>query len=356
MGETSEAEQKTAHTLVPAQLSSQKSGLLNDFSNVTKFTVFFAFAIYTIGFIIWQSYLGNFGISLTSFLQTEYISAAFCYIIVFSCLAYPSLFIITHILLVLTKSNYGLLKAKKVSDTINIGMLVIFLLILIFIPLENIWKGFDTFPLNHFASGYVLSILVGFILAKLSKNKTKYRLLFGFYNTKILDVYFTILFILIIIVDKDIDKLFILYSLMAAALISLLSFKEAYKDLPTSHKVLYIFIISLAFLGNIIYFGKYQFQHIPKQVGGGRPETAFLEFSTEHKELAESINIPPSGTNNAGQLYGPVAILLRSDSEIIFININNSNRIVDSTSSISGTNAIAKEVQNNLVDAIIFER
>jgi hypothetical protein len=169
--------------------------------------------------------------------------------------------------------------------------------------------------------------------------------------------------------------------------------KELKAEVPNSYKVLYVFIISLALLGNIQYFGKYQFQYIPKQVGGGKPEAAYLKFSPERKELAESLNLTPAADANISSgFYGPVAILLRSENEIIFLDYQETNQTRYVTNYVSGTKTnytssivtnnmgslttnvvmaltnnvtpylskyeapkIAKEVQANVVDAIIFK-
>jgi hypothetical protein len=147
-------------------------------------------------------------------------------------------------------------------------------------------------------------------------------------------------------------------------------------------------------LGNIQYFGSFQFKHIPKQVGGGEPEKAYLKFSTQNREIAEALNIPPT-TNSAklNGLYGPVAILLRSEKELIFLDyqeLNHSefvtniqsasitNLTYDVTTNKAGeptTNVVvnvrvnitnyiskyvpaltAKQVQADLVEAIIFQK
>jgi hypothetical protein len=36
--------------------------------------------MYCLGFLIWNFYLGQYGVSSIGFLQTEYLSAAFCYL------------------------------------------------------------------------------------------------------------------------------------------------------------------------------------------------------------------------------------------------------------------------------------
>jgi len=43
----------------------------NVIAEATKYTVFAIFVLYSIGFVIWHSYLGLFGISSVNFLQAE---------------------------------------------------------------------------------------------------------------------------------------------------------------------------------------------------------------------------------------------------------------------------------------------
>ncbi len=76
----------TVATPVPSKLE-------KFFSETTKYTVFEVVALYSIGFIIWKTYLGNFGVSSVNFLQTEYLSAAFCYCFVVAMVALPPAFI-----------------------------------------------------------------------------------------------------------------------------------------------------------------------------------------------------------------------------------------------------------------------
>src|SRR5258707_2781840 len=64
------------------------------FSTATKYTVFAIFALYSIGFIIWHSYLATYGVSSVAFLQAEYLAAAFCYLFVLVALAVPPVLLI----------------------------------------------------------------------------------------------------------------------------------------------------------------------------------------------------------------------------------------------------------------------
>ena len=58
-------------------------------AEITKFTLVVVFILYAIGFIIWHSYLAEYGVSSVEFLQTEYLSAALCYVFLFAVLGVP---------------------------------------------------------------------------------------------------------------------------------------------------------------------------------------------------------------------------------------------------------------------------
>lgn len=371
----------------------QSLGLFKSFSNIAKFTVFIAFAFYTLGFIIWQSYLGNYGLSSISFLQTEYVSAAFCYSIIFTAFSLPLMFILAHTVMIFTKVEQGMLKRFTVSDTMVAGYLVFGLLIVIFIPGLPEAKVFAHFPLNHIIFMTAAFLLLGIILNKIRPAEKRSPLKLGFYNAAVMDTYLIVIGLIVMFSESEVSKTFIIYSLVVAVLIRFASFKDLHKNIPYSHKICLSFALLLLLLGNIQYFGKYQFQYIPKQVGGGRPEMAYLKFSSLHKELPDSLGLQPAvGLINAKDVYGPVAILLRSENEIIFLNSersdytdvtnavrttktnlvlqmtpNNAGLLVTNLVSDITTNVIyrvsrypapqiAEQVQANLVDAMIFQR
>src|SRR4051812_3324434 len=92
-----------APTVDIVAMPSPKISLVGD---AAKIAVLVAFGLYVIGFIIWRSYLNVYGVSSVGFLQTEYLSAAFCYLVILFVLAAPTAVIIEH---------YRL-KAKKVNS------------------------------------------------------------------------------------------------------------------------------------------------------------------------------------------------------------------------------------------------
>src|SRR5437016_13436115 len=62
----------------------------------TKYTVLGIFVLYSLGYLIWHSYLGEYGVSSIGFLQTEYLSAAFCYLMLLTVIAVPPAALLEH--------------------------------------------------------------------------------------------------------------------------------------------------------------------------------------------------------------------------------------------------------------------
>ena len=91
--------QPEAPSVTPVNPVSNQSGfeLHKNFSEATKYTVFIIFILYSIGFVIWHSYLGKFGVSAIAFLQAEYLAAAFCYLFVLATLSIPPVLLLRGI-------------------------------------------------------------------------------------------------------------------------------------------------------------------------------------------------------------------------------------------------------------------
>ena len=60
------------------------------FNEATKYTIFGIFILYSIGFLIWHSYLAEYGVSSFEFLQAEYFSATIYYLIFVTIFALPA--------------------------------------------------------------------------------------------------------------------------------------------------------------------------------------------------------------------------------------------------------------------------
>jgi nitrate reductase gamma subunit len=82
-------------------------------NEAAKLTVFAIFVLYAIGFLIWHSYLENYGVSSMEFLQVEYLSAAVCYLFVIAGFAIPPALLIERLFLRLEKKENP--ESEKVS-------------------------------------------------------------------------------------------------------------------------------------------------------------------------------------------------------------------------------------------------
>ena len=84
------ASTQTPKTEFQKESPAPKAGLLGILGEVSQYAILGAFVLYSVGFLIWHSYLANFGMSSVGFLQTEYLSAAFCYLLIMALFGVPS--------------------------------------------------------------------------------------------------------------------------------------------------------------------------------------------------------------------------------------------------------------------------
>jgi hypothetical protein len=89
----------------------------------------------------------------------------------------------------------------------------------------------------------------------------------------------------------------------------------------------------------VVAFGKLQFGKMPRTFGGGRPQLAWLKFTSSEPKLGETLSL--SASNG---FYGPVAILLRSESEILFVSPND----------LTNRSPQGMQIRAELVDSITF--
>jgi hypothetical protein len=70
---------------------------------------------------------------------------------------------------------------------------------------------------------------------------------------------------------------------------------------------------------HIVTFSNLQFGKIPRGLGGGKPETAYIKLADD--AYANMLQLPFANRwPNSNIFVGPIDILFRSDKEIIFIN------------------------------------
>lgn len=197
-----------------------------------------------------------------------------------------------------------------------------------------------------------------------------------------------------LLLNHEVNKGFLFFSLFLYALIFFAVGKDIRKVWRGANILLRILIltfISLVLISNVQLFGSYQFQNIPRHIGGGKAETAFVMISKQHQELAHFLDIPDSKNEYTdGGVMGPIKIIIRSDKEVVFINDTElasaeyqtnkttsittnwysadknkkvtealkTNTVITITTNMpqAGTHVVAKQIRADLVDGIIFAK
>src|ERR1035437_793551 len=148
-------------------------------SEPNKFIFIGVFLLYFIGFAIWHFYLASFGVSSMPFLQTEYVSAAICFLFIFLSLSLPP-FLLFNILGKNLISS-GLINFHKWDETwVSILFVWYFMtswILLIFLPGSSLSPlglklllSIATIFVIHFFAGIVLFLIGGYAKSLLHGN------------------------------------------------------------------------------------------------------------------------------------------------------------------------------------------
>lgn len=287
-------------------------------SNIAKLGLTICFVFYSIGFVIWQSYLARYGLSIGGMFQFHFITAACCYFLVAVIFMLPP----ALILLVLYEKKYFEDKLSVYKVLSFWFVIVVFFSFFVFPDNQSLEK--DIF-IDIYIKILVLYALVRFLLSKFYKQSSLYLF---FSSEKIIFLFLFVIIIGLLYFRESVDKLFflitlILYLSARAWHIDIPSLKGISSKFELSLKILTIFCF---FIVHWHWFGKTQFGKISKVAGGGRPELAYLIPSESAIELFEqNFNIPV----HSG-MAGPVAILVKTEKELIFIKkdeIDKKNKI-----------------------------
>lgn len=310
----------------------------------TKYILLATFVLYFIGFMVWHFYLANYGVAAIGFLQIEYISAAFCFLFIFFSLSVPP-FLFLNIFGKTALTNGGILNFHNWDKTFAYVLMVWYFLndrlIKLFLPNSTLSTTGIILTISLFCL-YIPHLLLGVYMfykvggfktlmwgkdAKLSDKNTKFKnsRLYKYANPMTYTpLYFGSLTIVSLFCNSQIDKAFLLMTLLywfGASTQLGVHVKETW---PKSGILLRSMICIGIFLSFLIYvrvFSINQFGKIPKNIGGGAPETVYLAFSKPNVELAESMNLRRvESKSSTNFLFGPVGIILNADSEITFLN------------------------------------
>ena len=315
------------------------------FAEATKYTVVAAFALYFVGFITWHSYLETYGISSMGFLQSEYLSAALCYMFVFLGFALPPAVLIDRFInreidKGALHSNYSLLFIWYLISTRLLDS---------FFPDPHpslVWKNFFDFG----AIAALAYIILMFVSSPRWKRTKTYQIL---WKIDVPSIWLLVYVMGKLLSNNEVSKLF-LFSSLAVCIFTILiardDIQKFWMNANAMSKVLLLCLLSLIMIAHVQAFGSHQFGNIPKKMGGGKPETAFLRFSSQHPDLALSLNVPDSTNSFTKGFSGPVAILLRTEKTIVFVNYadySGPDTLTNVSTSMT-TNSIAGIIATNL--------
>ena len=118
----------------------------------------------------------------------------------------------------------------------------------------------------------------------------------------------------------ELSKPFLIYSLFLYPMLAS-SFEMGGQNLWSeggrSVKMLIVTFCALVIVGNIQLFGAAQFGKVSRQMGGGKPETAYVKFAPQNSDLPTLLDIPiVAKTNSPSGFAGPIHILMRSDKQL----------------------------------------
>ena len=269
------------------------------FNEATKYTIFGIFILYSIGFLIWHSYLAEYGVSSFEFLQAEYFSATICYLIFLTMFALPAALLY---MVLLEKKKIGNVDASTIVfiwSTISYQFLARFFpnyLFSISSTLMNVISIVTALTL-----GYV--ILYGFLTINLH---FKWTVKWGWKRTpeamrnlvgKLNFVTVSVLAIGIIYCFSipELSKPYLIFSLFLYPVLSYgfeMGGRNHWNEGGNFIKILIVTFCALVIVGNIQLFGAAQFGKVSRQMGGGKSETAYVRFAPQYLDLPTLLNIP----------------------------------------------------------------
>lgn len=345
------------------QVTLSKDEVQRFFNEATKYTVFGIFILYSIGFLIWHSYLAEYGVSSFEFLQAEYFSATICYLVFVTMFALPPALLY---MVLLEREKIGSVDASTI----------------IFIWYTISYQFLGRFFPNYMSSiSFPLMIIISVIMVLMCG----YAALLGFFTmnlhfkwtikwgwkrspkamgNKVRKLNFVTIGIIAIGVIycfsiPELSKPFLILSLFLYPVLAygfdmggrnLLGESNLWKEGRNSIKILIVTFCVLVIVGNIQLFGTAQFGKISRQMGGGKTETAYVRFAPQYSDLSTLLNIPiVAKTDSPSGFAGPIQILMRSDKQLVFLTPTNTNSPEPLTTLVSAsatTNVVAIGMTN----------
>jgi hypothetical protein len=330
----------------PVPLQHKSRWILVDWKTLlteaTKIGFLALVVLYSIGFIIWHSYLAKFGVSSVAFLQTEYIAAAICYLFLLIAFAVPPVILFEIIQ-----------KRRKLNAPKDA---VFFFAVLWTLGMGQVSPLFFAYSSNdnkkpQLAANILICIGIVHFIASLILRKCaslKERRISKFISHgDWFPVYLMALVVIGLIYNPAVNGGFV-FSCCFLYVTAMYNFakhpfvSQRIIENPSIKLLIGTFVI-LLLINNIGLFGARQFGLIPKSMGGGKPEMAMIRLAEGDAGLvAFLVN---STNTNGNRIIGPVALLLRTDKEVIFID----GKDVTKTNYVS-----AKQIRADLIQAINY--
>ena len=303
------------------------------FNEATKYTIFGIFILYSIGFLIWHSYLAEYGVSSFEFLQAEYFSATICYLIFVTMFALPAALLY---MVLLEKKKIGNVDASAI---VFIWSTISYQFLARFFPnyLSNISSTLMNVILIVTALMLVYVAFYGFLTINLH---FKWTVKWGWKRTpeamrnlvgKLNFVTVSVLAVGIIYCFSipELSKPYLIFSLFLYPVLSYgfeMGGRNHWNEGGGFIKILIVTFCALVIVGNIQLFGAAQFGKISRQMGGGKAETAHVRFAPQYSDMPTLLDIPiVAKTDSPSGFAGPIQILVRSDKQLVFLTPSNTN-------------------------------
>lgn len=333
-----------------------KGGLHAILSEASKYAVLAVFVLYSIGFLIWHSYLANFCVSSVGFLQAEYFSAALCYLIMLAPFTLPSGLLFERLLDPEKKS-----KAATISVTmvILVSMGLIQTFSTVFFP-ESTYKFSNK---GYILLAGLLLIMILYMGAQVVCRFRESTSAFARFVNK-WDIGLLCLVLLglsLVLTNPELSKFFVVSAILLYPGIFYSFGGKAKLIWINAGPIIRIMLITftvLLLVSNIVAFGSGQFGYVARRLGGGRPELAYLKFSPQHADLVASLKIPAvTNVDLLSGFVGPITVLLRTEKEIIFLNnLELSTPEYTTNETVTVTTNLATAFTTNVLSTVITNK
>lgn len=291
----------------------EKPTLTASLVEISQYAILALFIMYALGFIIWRSYLASYGISSVGFFQVEYISAAMCYLVIIFVFSICPCALLN---LIISESNGQPIKKESALQLFILWSAIFFFTKTLY------------FPKVIFVDSYLL-IWLSFVWLFFCQILFKLKKSPKFLTPKIASLILLSSSCAFIVLSEVIKKNSSLHVLIFhAPFLVLLSdctmgaaFSQSWNKMGRQAKSLVAIICVLFFIELLQFFSSIHYPNIPRHLGGGKPDIAFVKFSKESEHLAFSFGLVAAANHpQLNGFWGPITVLLKTDSEILFIN------------------------------------